>query len=559
MPKVSTDAIFAIEEPIKMHRSIFTKIHTMNKIKTKKGSLSRTLAGIALAALSCHLAARNTHKPHIVLIMCDDMGFSDLGCYGSEIKTPNIDRLAQSGVRFSQFKNTGRSCPSRAALLTGRYQHEAGMGWMAEVDEHRPGYRGQISAAFPTIAEILRTKGYATYMSGKWHVTTAGAYDRPNGSYPTQRGFDRYYGCLHGGGSYYQPKPIYNDLERIEKLPDDYYYTEAITDSAISFINGHNPKQPMFLYLAHYAPHLPLEAPDSCVAQCIDRYQKGYDVLRRERFERQQKLGLVPAGMELPLFHQEFGGKRPFWHELNQNQQQQWIRQMATYAAMIEFMDRGIGQVIETLKNKGMLENTVFLFLSDNGATEEGGFIGQLMSDLSNTPYRSYKKWCFQGGTSSPLIVTYGNPERNRMPGQVTNQPAHIIDLLPTCMELAGARYPNKSGLKKLEGKSLIPAITGQQTEPRTLFFEHQGSCAVIADCWKLVRANRTAHWELFNLNEDPFETQDKADSMPEKVEELETLWIHWATTHQVFPLEDRSWTERINFYTEKNPDQDGK
>lgn len=207
--------------------------------------MNKLLLATMLLSASGQLVARKAQAPNIVLILCDDMGFSDLGCYGSEIHTPNIDRLADDGIRFSQFKNTGRSCPSRAALLTGRYQHQVGMGWMAEVDEHRPGYRGQIDAGYPTIAEIMRSGGYATYMAGKWHVTTSGAYDRPNGSYPVQRGFDRYYGCLHGGGSYYKPKPLYNDLTPVTELPDDYYYTRAITDSAVCFVQRHDAKKPM--------------------------------------------------------------------------------------------------------------------------------------------------------------------------------------------------------------------------------------------------------------------------------------------------------------------------
>lgn len=238
--------------------------------------------------------ARQSIPPHIVLILCDDMGFSDLGCYGSEIRTPHIDSLAMNGIRFSQFKNTGRSCPSRAALLTGHYQHEVGMGWMTAVDEHRPGYRGQISREFPTIAEIMKSNGYRTYMSGKWHVTVDGAFDAPNGSYPVQRGFDRYYGGLHGGGSYYTPEPLYNDLTRITGLPENYYYTTAITDSAVCFIRQHPSDEPMFLYVAHYAPHLPLQAPAERVEKCLDRYKIGYDVLRKQRFKRQKELGLVP-------------------------------------------------------------------------------------------------------------------------------------------------------------------------------------------------------------------------------------------------------------------------
>lgn len=515
---------------------------------------------VALAAVSQTALAGKNNSPNIVLIMCDDMGFSDLGCYGSEIKTPNIDQLAQEGVRFSQFKNTGRSCPSRAALLTGRYQHQAGMGWMAEVDEHRPGYRGQIDKEYPTVAEIMKAGGYSTYMSGKWHVTAVGGYDAPNGSYPVQRGFDRYYGCLHGGGSYYKPSPVYNDLEKVDHLPDDYYYTNAITDSAVCFVNRHDTEKPMFLYVAHYAPHLPLQAPEAYVRKCIDRYKVGYDVLRRQRFEKQKQLGIIPSNMELPVFDKEFGGKRPAWENLSEKQQEQWVKDMATYAAMIEIMDEGIGKLVDAIKKKGMYENTVFIFLSDNGATDEGGYIGQLMSDLSNTPYRSYKKWVFQGGTSTPFILTYGDGKKNsKLKGKICSQPAHIIDVLPTCMALGNVKYPANFQHNDLEGKSLLPASAGKPVEKRTLYFEHQGSCAIIDGSWKLVRANRNVHWELINLDTDPFETTDLSAKYPDKVEELEAKWIDWANTHKVFPLEEKTWTERLNFYKEKNSNQSGR
>lgn len=521
--------------------------------------MNKILFSSLLLAASQPMTAQETSAPNIVLILCDDMGFSDLGCYGSEIQTPNIDKLASEGVRFSQFKNTGRSCPSRASLLTGRYQHEVGMGWMAEVDEHRPGYRGQIDKAYPTIAEVMKAGGYRTYMSGKWHVTATGGYDAPNGSYPVQRGFERYYGCLHGGGSYYKPEPLYNDLQRITEVPDDYYYTRAITDSAVTFIDRHDTSQPMFLYLAHYAPHLPLQAPEKYVKKCMDRYKPGYDVLRRQRFEKQKRLGLIPQEMELPQYDREFGGKRPAWEDLTPEQQQQWTKDMATYAAMIEIMDEGIGKVVETLRKKGMYENTVFLFLSDNGATDEGGYLGQLMADLSNTPYRSYKKWVFQGGTSTPFILTYGDTSKNKMKGEICRQPAHLIDILPTCMDLGHISYPDQFGHKDLPGRSLLPATEGTAVEPRTLYFEHQSSCAIIDGTWKLVKADRNVQWELIDLSTDPFETHDLSSQYPDKVEELETKWIEWANTHKVFPLENNPWTERLNFYKQKNPNQKGE
>lgn len=510
--------------------------------------------------LATNIYSQNTSRPNIVLILCDDMGFSDLGCYGSEIRTPNIDRLAENGIRFSQFKNTGRSCPSRAALLTGRYQHEAGIGWMAEVDEHRPGYRGQIDKKWPTIAEIMKSAGYKTYMSGKWHVTTTGAYNAPNGSYPTERGFDRYYGCLHGGGSYYKPEPLYNNLTKVTEIPNDYYYTNAITDSAVCFVNRHDISKPMFLYLAHYAPHLPLQAPQQYIKKCIDRYKEGYDVLRKQRFDKQKKLGLVQYEMELPVFDREFNGIRPSWDGLTPEQQKKWTRDMATYAAMIEIMDEGIGKVISAIEKKGMIDNTIFLFMSDNGATDEGGFIGQLMSDLSNTPYRSYKKWTFNGGISSPLIISYGKKEKNVRKGEICNQPAHIIDIMPTCIALAQTAYPEIIGCNGLEGINLLPFTEGREyTAERTLYFEHQGSCAIIDGKWKLVKYNMRDKWYLYNLSEDPFETNDISDNFPDKIEVLERKWIEWGNTHKVFPLEDKPWNERINFYKKKNPDQNGK
>lgn len=507
---------------------------------------------LILASSVSYAQGENGVRPNIVLIMCDDMGFSDLGCYGSEIHTPNIDTLAMAGVRFSQFKNTGRSCPSRASLLTGRYSHTVGMGWMTAVDEHRPGYRGQIATDVPTMAEVMKANGYHTYMSGKWHLTVDSAYGTPNGSYPTQRGFDQYYGCLSGGGSYYKPTPVYRDLTPINEFPEDFYYTEAITDSAVAFINRHqSADEPMFLYVAHYAPHLPLHAPADRVEACRSRYEAGYDVLRRQRFERQKTLGIVPQDMQLPIFQEEFGGKRPAWEELTDVQQEKWINDMATYAAMIEVVDDGIGRIVKALQHKGMIDNTVFLFLSDNGATLEGGYLGQLMADLSNTPYRSYKAWCFHGGTSSPLILTRGSDisEANKdgLEGNICRQTAHIIDILPTCIALASAQYTGDDN--SLPGINLLPCAWEGNSTNRTLYFEHQGSCAIIDGDWKLVRASQNEQWELYDLTVDPFEMIDLSDTSPDKVQKLEEKWTDWASHSDVFPLEDKPWGQRISYY----------
>ena len=492
----------------------------------------------AFTLCATSIAGQSVSSPNIVLILCDDMGFSDLGCYGSEIQTPHLDCLAREGVRFTQFKNTGRSCPTRASLLTGRYQHQVGMGWMTAVDEHRPGYRGQISKEYPTIAEVMKANGYGTYMCGKWHVTVDGAFYAPNGSFPTQRGFDRYYGCLTGGGSYYKPIPVYDNMTLVTDFPDDYYYTTAISDSAASFVRQHPADTPMFLYVAYYAPHLPLQAPAERVEKCRERYKVGYDVLREQRFQKQKDMRLVPSDMELPIYNKEFGGKRPAWEDLTEEQRQKWIEDMATYAAMIEIMDDGV----------------------DNGATLEGGYLGQLMADLSNTPYRSYKQWCYQGGTSTPFILTFGDAGKNMMKGELCKQTAHVIDLLPTCMDLGSAIYPSeKFEHADLPGISLLPASKGEKLQERTLYFEHQSSCAIISGDWKLVRNNRNSPWELVDLSVDPFEQKDLSARYPEKVKALEHEWNVWAETHKVLPLEDKPWHEHIKYYKDLYEDQSGK
>lgn len=502
---------------------------------------------LGVTSFSC-IYAQNGSSPNIILILCDDMGFSDIGCYGGEVQTPNLDKLAENGIRFSQFKNTGRSCPSRAALLTGHYQHDVGMGWMTAVDEHRPGYRGEITKEIPTIAEIMKANGYSTYMSGKWHLTLDDAFAAPNGSYPVQRGFDKYYGCLSGGGSYYTPTPVYHNLTRITEFPDDYYYTAAITDSAVSFVRQHSVNKPMFMYVAHYAPHLPLQAPAERVEKCKERYKVGYDVLRKQRFERLKELGFISEEMELPVYQREFKCNRPAWESLSPQQQKRWMTDMATYAAMIEIVDDGIGQLVEAVKQKGIFENTVFIFLSDNGATNEGGYLGQLMADLSNTPYRSYKQWCFQGGTSTPFIMTWGDAEKNKCKGKICSQPAHIIDVLPTCINIASAHYPKEIRIQ-LPGISLLSAVNGEKMKSRELFFEHQSSSAIISGHWKLVRTNRHEPWQLINLQTDPFEVKDLSGQYPKLVRKLEKRWNQWAKSHNVFPLEDKPWSERIDYY----------
>lgn len=505
-------------------------------------------------------------KPNVVLIMCDDMGFSDLGCFGGEVHTPNIDKLADEGVRFTQFKNDSRCCPSRASLLTGRYQHSVGMGWMTAADEHRPGYRGQITDKVPTIAEVFKQNGYSTYMSGKWHVTADGAFrhmddPKPNGSWPVDRGFDQYYGGLSGGGNYYEVKSLVRNDKKITDNSADYYYTYAITKNSVNFINRHDPATPMFLYVAHYAPHRPMQAPADRVAACRERYTVGYDVLRQKRYERLHELGILTSNQPLPMNEADFDGNRPAWDSLPKEKQEAWITEMATFAAMIEIMDDGIGEVVDALKAKGLYDNTLILFLSDNGATAEGGEISKLAASLSNTPYRMYKQFTHLGGVSSPLIVHYPA----RFPGKsgtLNRNLSHIIDILPTCLDVAGIKYPDTFKGKKInstDGISLLPALEGKTLPDRNLYFEHQTSCSIISKGWKLVRVSVNDPWELYNLTRDPFEQNDVSQAHPEIKQDLLAQWTEWAENNNVFPLEPRPWRTRVKYYTETYPDQDGR
>ncbi len=541
---------------------LFASDYPMMKIKYL------SLALLPLLAVSCGKKAssdQEVKRPNVVLIMCDDLGFSDLGAYGGEIRTPRIDQLADEGIRFTHFTNTSRCCPSRAALLTGRDQHSVGMGWMTAADEHRPGYRGQITDEVPTIAEIFKQNGYGTYMSGKWHVTVDGNYmdiekPEPNGSWPTQRGFDEYYGGLSGGGGYYKPKSLMRNETRVTDLPEDYYYTTAITEYALKFIQMHDSQKPLFMYLAHYAPHRPMQAPEERIATYRDLYAVGYDVLRQARYEKLKKIGILQTDAALPLHEADYDGNRPAWESLSPEQQQDWIEEMSTYAAMVEIMDDGIGEVVDALKAKGMYDNTLILFLSDNGATFEGGISSKLASSLSNTPYRMFKQYTHFGGIHSPLIIHY--PKRfGAESGTLRREWSHIKDLLSTCIDIAGIDYPDTFKGKKIsspDGTSLVPVLEGQALPDRALYYEHQTASAIISDGWKLVRLHESSPWELYHLNEDPFEQNNLAQTHPEVAQRLENNWIRWAEKNHVYPLEPLPWRERVKFYRGKYPDQDG-
>ena len=499
--------------------------------------------------------------------MADDMGFSDLGCYGGEIHTPHIDRLAANGIRYIQFYNTGRCCPTRASLLTGLYSHQTGMGWMTAADLGTAGYTGEINNQCVTLGEVMKAAGYSTYVVGKWHVTS----DRnigpegPKDSWPLQRGFDKYFGTIHGGGSFFKPTMLTYGNKRIEPSAD-YYLTDVLSDSASRFIEGHHPDRPFFMYLAYTAPHFPLHAKPGDIEKYTRKYLSGWNNLRRNRYERMHELGVLFDSWALTP---PMPDVRP-WIELDEAEKKEFDRRMAVYAAQIDNMDQGIGRVIKALEDKDILENTVILILSDNGGTAEFISRGNIDIDLigtdesyesyrkpwatmSNTPFRFFKQWVHEGGISTPLIVHW--PGGIKEQGTLRYQVGHVIDIMPTCLELAGAEYPEEykgNGILPLEGKSLMPSFNNPETQERVLFWEHQATRAVRMGDWKLVADKNTnvppyiLDWELYNLAEDRSELINLADVYPAEVTRLDSLWNAWALRCHVYPLDGRGWFERL-------------
>ena len=490
---------------------------------------------VLLAVHSMSSSLLGKEKPNVIVIMADDLGYSDLSCYGGEIQTPNIDRLAEEGVRFTGFKNTARCAPSRASLLTGRYQHSVGVGRMTANDFKRPGYRGQLSKEAPTLAEIFKSKGYGTGMVGKWHLTVHDKSSTQKRLYPCDRGFDHFYGTWWGAKNYFKPKFMMKNHDLIDdntKYPDDFYLTHALSDSAIEFVEAQNDqKKPFFLYLAHYAPHAPIQAPEERIQKCLERYKPGFVQLQQARFERQKKLGVAPKNAVL---RNQSGS----WNKLSAQQKNTWMKTMATYAAMIEIMDDGIGQFIDALKKNGQYENTLIVFLSDNGSTPERKNVGaHLCASLSNTPFSGVKAQTFEGGISSPFIFSW--PKKlAKYGGEIRHGHCHIIDVLPTCLEAAGVRFPDSfSGItpKEPDGVSLMDAVKDKNLEKRSFFWEHGRSCAVYKGGWKLV-AHRNP-WKLFNLNSDPVENSDLSKEYPENAANLKALWEKWGKKYDVIPF----------------------
>jgi arylsulfatase len=493
-----------------------------------------------------------TLRPNIIVVLADDMGFSDLGCYGSEIPTPRLDQLAADGLRFTQFYNTPRCSPTRAALLTGLYSQQAGMGWLdSKVDPKSRGFHGRLLPRCMTIAEVLREAGYFTAMTGKWHL------GQQNGTPPWKRGFMRSLNSRYG--EVYFPhesdrpgtSQLYlNGRELAKDSPElgtDWYSTDLFVDWGLKFIDeARAAKQPFFLYLAQGTVHFPLRAPAEAIEHYRGKYMQGWDVLREQRHARQLKMGLVESAWPLTPRPAD----SPAWETRNPSQQQRFDAIMAAYAGMIECLDRSTGRLVDGLKKRGVLDNTLIVFLSDNGGNAEGGppgvtkgegpiggpqsyvLLGMNWATLANTPFFRYKHFTHEGGISSPLIAHWpqGIPKERR--GGLEKQPAHLIDLMATAVDLGGATYPAEfagSAILPMEGVSLRPAFNGQPLDRRRpLFWEHEGNKAVRDGRWKLVQKWR-GPWELYDLEADRTEQHNLIDAQRAIAARLETEWRQWA------------------------------
>ncbi len=507
---------------------------------SRRSFLKTGLAATSLAA-SAAVAAPSQKRPNIILILADDMGFSDLGCYGSEIATPNLDRLAHNGIRLTQFYNTARCCPTRAALLTGVYNHQAGIGHMIDPTSH-PSYRGFLNGQCVTIAEVLKAAGYRTVMSGKWHV----GEDRPH--WPTDRGFERYFGLISGASNYFKldagRQMAMDDKPYTPPADGKFYMTDAFTDHALQFIGGFGKESPYFLYLAYTSPHWPLHAWPEDIAKYRGKYKKGWDALRRERHERQVRMGIVDARWKVT----DRDPKVPAW-EADANHDDMDLR-MAVYAAQIDRMDQNIGRLLKHLEETKQLDNTLIMFLADNGGCAEENIANENRNpagpadsftsyhtgwaNASNTPFRLYKHWLHEGGISSPFLAHW--PARIHKRGAIdTKQPAHLIDVMATCIDAAGgAVYP--SNKIPLEGKSMLPIFEGRKRAGHDFIaWEHEGNRAIRQGDWKLV-SKRPGDWELYNLAQDRTETNNLAESEPARVHSLSALWDGWAERCGVLP-----------------------
>ncbi|MCB1225556.1 MAG: sulfatase-like hydrolase/transferase [Verrucomicrobiales bacterium] len=529
--------------------------------------LRSLLLTAAVLATSCLSAAE---RPNVILILADDLGFSDLGFQGGEIHTPHLDALAAGGVRFSQFYNSGRCCPTRATLVTGLHPHQTGIGHMTipsggkEKPGVPPAYQGHLNEQCVTLAQVMQRAGYATMMTGKWHL---GPLDQKD--WPLQRGFEKYYGCIDGALRYFHPHgtriitsgndPVENPASTTE---DAFYTTDAFTDHAIGFLQEEAAGQdrPTFLYLAFNAPHWPLQAFEEDIAKYRGKYRMGWEKLRRQRYARQQELGLIDPQWELSPPTEGI----PTWDSLDEKKQDEMDLKMAIYAAMVDRLDQNVGKLVSYLKASGRYDNTLILFLSDNGACQEGGELGrgeffdvekrnledsnsygEAWANAGSTPFRLYKHFAHEGGTATPFFMHW--PAHIAARADWYPSPAQLIDIMPTLIDVAGGSYPTELDGKMIlpiDGISLRPAFSGQPLQRGApLFIEHETNAFVRDGDWKLVGREVAepngvdpSHWELYNLKTDRTELHNLAAEMPEKVASMSAQWDTWAQRVHVYP-----------------------
>ncbi|MFP4204107.1 MAG: arylsulfatase [Opitutales bacterium] len=504
--------------------------------------INRLIPTLTLALILHSLQAQETddsqgspERPNLIVILVDDMGWSDVGAYGGEIRTPNLDRLANEGMRFRHFYNTSKCFPSRACLLTGRYAQEVGMA-------QRPKF---LENAL-TLGEALRPAGYYTVAVGKQHGRD-NLYDR---------GFDHFYGLLGGASNHFNPGGTIEmgyankggrdryafDEEIINPyMPDeeeDFYTTDNYTDWAIELLEKKpEDKENFLLYLSYTTPHDPLQAWPEDIKKYEGTYDEGYAPIRQARWEKQKEIGIVTEAYELPEpSHDD-------WSELDEEQQKDQARRMQVYAAMIDSLDQNLGRLFTWLEEKGYMKNTVILFMSDNGSNPkvvDNGYgeigsasnwasLGRSWANVSNTPLRYYKNDSYEGGIRTPLIAWW--PDGIEA-GSFTNYNGHFIDLLPTLLDIAGAEYPatqNGETVPQPTGKSLLPAFQGKAEQREgPLFFQWGRGAAMIENDWKIVRRSHKGGWSLYNLREDPAEINDLAEEQPERVQEMGDEWENW-------------------------------
>lgn len=497
--------------------------------------------------------------PNIVVVLVDDMGFSDIGCYGSEIPTPHLDKLAAGGLRFTQFYNCARCSPTRASLLTGLYPHQAGMGWLDNrVEPKSKGIHGRLLPRSVTIAEVLQSAGYFTAMTGKWHL------GQQHGCVPWERGFQRSLNSRYG--EVYFPKEmdragtgqLYLNGEEIPKdspkFGKDWYSTDLFTEWGLKFVDeARSEKKPFFLYVAQGAVHFPLRAPEETIAKYRGKYKAGWDKLREARYAKQLQMGLIERAWPLAPRPDDV----PSWESRAADRQERFDEMMAVYAAMIERIDIAMGTLVKGLEERGVLDNTLILFLSDNGGNAEGGppgvtrgegpigspqsyvLLGMNWATMANTPFRRYKHFTHEGGISTPLIAHWpaGIPQGRQ--GTFEKQPGHLVDIMATAVDLSQATYPREfkeHAIEPMQGVSLQPALAGKSLNRKEpIFWEHEGNKAVRDGKWKLVLRHREP-WQLFDMEADRTEQRDLITEHPEIAQKLAAAWDRWAERTHVDP-----------------------